>query len=68
MNVICIIVPSAYFILASLDAYVTYTKELTIFKFHALNLNLPYSKILKTSKIVIGISPDSSNIEPNDTK
>ena len=45
INVICIIVPSAYFILASLDAY---TKELTLFKLHASNLlkwcylNLPY--------------------------
>ena len=37
INVICIIVPSAFFMLASLDAY---TKELTIFKFHALNLYL----------------------------
>ena len=36
INVISIIVPSAYFILASLDAY---TKELTILKFHALNLS-----------------------------
>ena len=34
--ILCIIVPSAYYILASLDAY---TKELTIFKFHALNLS-----------------------------